>query len=168
MPVASTNANKVRILTEKPMAQMIPNAPASETGILSAGTIVARQEPINTNKVRTTKATVRLNDTTTSFTESRINSASSDVTTIFMSVKRLSKSFTIESTSSEISMVFELACRITPKPITGRPSSRTILLESAGPKYTLATSLIRISPEMTMLPTSSALTDVASARTIKA
>ena len=39
---------------------------------------------------------------------------------------------------------------------------------SAGPKKTLATSLIRISPVTTILPTSSAETEVASARTINA
>ena len=94
---------------EKPIPQIIARAPASDTGIDSAGTMVARHEPINTSSVTTTSATVRLSDITTSLTESRINSASSAVTTIFISVKRLSRSFTIASTSSEISIVFELA-----------------------------------------------------------
>ena len=109
IPVANTRARRVRILMEKPMPQIIASAPASETGIDRAGTMVARHEPINTKSVTTTNATVKLSETTTSLTESRINSASSDVTTICISVKRLSRSATMASTSSEISIVLELA-----------------------------------------------------------
>ena len=133
-PVANTSASKVNMLIEKPSPQMIAKAPANEIGMDRAGTIVARQLPMNNSSVSTTKPIVKLNDRTTSLTESRINSASSFVTTIFKSLKRRLRRSTITSTSSEISMVLELACLIIPNPTTGEPSKRTILLASEGLK----------------------------------
>ena len=155
------------MLIEKPSIQITPSAPARDTGIDRAGTMVARHEPMKTNNVNTTRMMVMLKEPITSPTESRMNSASSLVTTMSISTKRLFRSSTMAITSSEISMVLELACLITPKPITGRPSRRTILLLSAGPKNTLATSPTRISPLITISETSCAETDVASARTIR-
>ena len=67
---------------------------------------------------------------------------------------------------SEISIVFELACRSTLRPSTGRPFRRESDSASSGPKYTLATSPIRTESRMMMSETCAASIAVASARTI--
>ena len=41
-PMASTMANKVRVLTENPNKYIMPNAPMSETGIVTIGIRLAR------------------------------------------------------------------------------------------------------------------------------
>ena len=61
--------------------------------------------------------------------------------------------------------MFELACRTTPSPMIGCPSSRTKLVALAGAKMASATSPMRVVPEMTMLSICSGVAAVASART---
>ena len=59
---------------------MIARAPVRDTGMDNAGTMVARHEPMKNNRVKTTRIMVKPREKATSSTESRINSASSEVT----------------------------------------------------------------------------------------
>src|SRR5690554_150422 len=166
-PVAKTKANKVRMLIEKPNNQITANAPMSDIGIATEGTMVARHEPINTHNVPTTNRIVKASDVNTSSTELRINFASSEVITISNSGYCTLKRSTNAIVLSEISILFERAWRIIPKPITDLPSSRVIPEASAGEKNTVATSPTRVVPRITIFSTSSTVTELASARTMK-
>ena len=108
-PVANTSASKVRILIEKPSAQISAKEPINATGIANAGTSVARHEPINTHSVITTSSTVSNSELMTSSTELLINCASSEVKVNSISGKRTRIRSIKVSTSSEISMVLDCA-----------------------------------------------------------
>ena len=57
MPMASTMPNRVSMLIEKPIADMIANVPTNETGIAAHGITVARQSCRNRKITRTTRTT---------------------------------------------------------------------------------------------------------------
>ena len=53
-PVATTSASKVRMLIEKPTAQMAASVPMSDTGMEIAGAMVARNERRKARMMRMT------------------------------------------------------------------------------------------------------------------
>ena len=151
---------------EKPIIQMPATTPTSATGIVALGTIVGRQARKNSSIVPTTTSTVKPSVISTSRTEIRMNSASSDTISMLRSSNRSLRRSTPLRIESEISIVFELACRTTPRPTIGRPSSRTKLVALAGAKSACATSPIRVVPEITTFSIRAGSVALASARTI--
>ncbi len=127
--------------------------------------IVGRHARKKISIVPITTITVKPSVISTSLTEMRMNSASSEMT----STRTLSKRWLTLSTAlriaSEISIVLELACLTTPMPITDLPSSRTKLFASAGAKSTSATSPSRVLPLMIRSRISCGSVALASART---
>ena len=55
MPIASTSPKRLRLLMEKPIANIIANVPISETGIAKSGIIAALQFCKNIMITRTTR-----------------------------------------------------------------------------------------------------------------
>ncbi len=54
-PVDNVRANRVKVLIEKSKKNIAPKAPIKETGIVTAGTIVARQSRRKTKITKITK-----------------------------------------------------------------------------------------------------------------
>src|SRR5277367_160323 len=73
-PMASTNANSVRVLSENPSATNALKAPMSETGTATMGISVARQLSRKTNTTSSTSTTAISSVTTTSCKDSATNS----------------------------------------------------------------------------------------------
>jgi len=80
MPVASTRASSVRMLTENPASQIAANAPISETGSVTAGMSVARQSRRNKKMMAMTMSTARMSVERTSSMAPLMKVASSLVT----------------------------------------------------------------------------------------
>ena len=122
------------MLIEKPNSQIAAIVPMSDTGIAIPGTSVARRLPMNSQIVATTIAMEKASVINTSLTELRMNTAWSSVTEISRFSNRSLMRSTAATTSAEISIVFDLACRITLSPSTGLPFSLDRVLVSSGPK----------------------------------
>ena len=148
------------------MSQMPATTPTRATGMVALGTTVGRHARKNTSIVPTTTRMVKPSVISTSRTEMRMNSASSDTISMLRSSKRSFSRSTPLRIESEIAIVFELACRTTPRPMIGRPSRRTKLVALAGAKSAWATSPTRVVPEMTTFSISAGSVALASARTI--
>ena len=107
------------------MSQIAATVPIRARGIATAGISVARSEPMKSQMAATTMATAMERVMITSRTEPRMNVASSAMSVISTSSKRSSRRSTTRVTRSEMSIVFDLACRTMPRPMTRRPPSRT-------------------------------------------
>ena len=88
-PVARTRASNVKRLIEKPANQMPPSTPISAIGMVVAGINVALNDRKNNRMVTITTTTVKIRVINTSCTDTRMKSASSEMTAIVMSGKRL-------------------------------------------------------------------------------
>ena len=73
-PMASTSANSVSVLIEKPSATKMVKVPSSDTGTASIGIRVARQLSRNRNTTSSTSAVAMNNVISTSLIDSRTNS----------------------------------------------------------------------------------------------
>ena len=124
-PVASTSASRVSRLMEKPTSQIAATVPIRARGIATVGISVARSEPMKSQIVATTMVTAMDSVMATSRTEPRMKVASSAMVVISTSSKRSSRRSTARVTPSEMSRVFDLACRTMPRPRTRLPPSRT-------------------------------------------
>ena len=72
--MASTSANNVSVLIEKPRPTKIVKVPSSDTGTASMGINVARQFSRNMNTTRSTSAAAMNSVILTSLIDSRTNS----------------------------------------------------------------------------------------------
>src|SRR5690606_20246108 len=72
-PIASTIANSVSVLIEKPNARKAVNVPISATGTASIGTSVARQFSRNTNTTSSTSTTAITSVSSTSCSDCETN-----------------------------------------------------------------------------------------------
>ncbi len=73
-PIASTSANSVRVLIEKPSATNSVNVPRSDTGTASMGISVARQLSRKMNTTSSTRAAAMNSVICTSLIDSATNS----------------------------------------------------------------------------------------------
>ena len=121
-------------MIEKPKSQMPASTPISATGMVALGMMVAFHWRKKSRMVRITMAMVKPSVISTSSTETRMNSASSEMTEIFRSSNRPLSRSTDALIASDISMVLLLACRTTPSPMICSPFNRTKLVASAGAK----------------------------------
>ena len=108
-PVASTSASRVSRLIEKPISQMPATMPTRATGMVALGTTVGRHARKKSSIVPTTTRMVKPSVISTSRTEIRMNSASSETTSMVRSSKRSFSRSTPLRIESEIAIVFELA-----------------------------------------------------------
>ena len=69
MPMASTSAKSVTVLSDMPSPSSTAKVPISETGIATAGTIVARTLPRKTKTTRITSTSARTSVSITSLIE---------------------------------------------------------------------------------------------------
>jgi hypothetical protein len=167
MPVASTSARSVRMLTEKPTSQIAASVPISATGIVNAGIIVARRSRRKRKITTTTIATASASVLSTSLMEPRMKTASSEVTKISTSSGSVRRnSATASRTPSEIDSVFDVACRTTPRPRPVCPFARRIVSFGAGPSVTRATSRTRTLSRMTRSSKASGVATEAVVRTL--
>src|SRR5215470_1054749 len=83
-PVASVMPNKVRELMEKPNILINANVPISDTGIVTAGMMVARQSSKNKKITMITIRTASSSVVTTSLTESPTTVVVSKAMTYFI------------------------------------------------------------------------------------
>ena len=74
MPMASTSAKRLIVLSDMPASSSTAKVPISETGIATVGMIVARQLPRNTKTTATTSPKVIIKVMTTSSSERWTNS----------------------------------------------------------------------------------------------
>ena len=123
--------------------------PISDTGMATAGIRVARSEPMNSQMTPMTIVTARNRLITTSRTEPRMKTASSDVFTMVTPSSRPFSRSIARSTPSAMVIVFDCACRSTPTPSTKDPSNLVKEVASAGPNETSATSPTRVPLRMT-------------------
>src|SRR5919108_4795767 len=71
MPIAKTNPNRDRLLSENPSAAMMPKVPMSDTGTSIIGKRVARQSCKKIKTTMKTRTKASINVRTTAFTDSR-------------------------------------------------------------------------------------------------
>src|SRR3546814_10108611 len=83
-PIASTIASNVRVLMVKPNAYIRPNAPISETGIVTSGISVARQLRRNRKITMTTSSTASNTVLNTSSIDFSMKIVLSNAMAIFM------------------------------------------------------------------------------------
>ena len=140
-PIASSSASSVSVLIEKPQTDSRTNTPSSDTGIATAGTSVARRDRRKNRMTATTRPSEMKSAITTSRIEAPTNSASSDPTAISIPSGRVGRRRSISAlTAREISSVFDWLCRRMPMPTASRPSLRAMVVSSATPGSTRATS----------------------------
>ena len=117
------------------------NAPITATGMATAGTTVARTEARKAKITSTTSTTAMPSARSTSWIDSLMNTASSELMVISMPSGRVGRISSIcARTRLEIAMVLAWDWRSTPRPIASRASVRTIVSSSSTPRSTLATS----------------------------
>ncbi|CAI8430145.1 MAG: Uncharacterised protein [Halieaceae bacterium] len=138
-PAASTSASSVRMLIEKPSAQLAANVPSREMGMAIAGISVRRIEPVKSRIVPMTTRIEMSSVVTTSLTEPRIKTESSELIRRSTPSIRVLISATAARTPSAMRTVLEPAWRITLMPTMRSPLSRTKLVASSGENATLAT-----------------------------
>ena len=121
------------------------NAPITATGIVTAGTAVARAEARNAKITSTTSTTAMPSARTTSLIDSLMKTASSELILISMPSGRVGCiSSTCARTRLEIAIVFACDWRMTPRPTASRPSERTMDSSSSTPRSMRAMSASRI------------------------
>ena len=140
-PMARIRASKVSTLIEKPKAAISDRQPISDTGMVTAGTSVARIERRNSSITSTTSASEMPSAISTSRIEAAMNSASSEPTMIFMPLGMVGARRSISArTALEIAIVLAWLWRITCRPTAGTPLARTMTSSSSTPRSTVATS----------------------------
>src|SRR5215469_1131467 len=121
-PVASVIPNSVSELIEKPNILMNANVPISETGIVTAGIMVARQSRRNKKITMMTIRTASSSVVTTSFTESPTTVVVSKAMTYFIPGGNdfdSSSSSALAALSTSSAFAFESCC--TPTPMASYP-----------------------------------------------
>jgi hypothetical protein len=120
------------------------NVPITATGMVTAGTAVARAEAKKAKITSTTSTTAMPSARTTSRIDSLMNTASSEPISTSMPSGRNGRSrSSCSRTRFESAMVLACDWRITPSPTDSRPSERTTVWSSSTPRCTCAMSASR-------------------------
>ena len=144
-PVARTSANRLMVLTEKPVSQIAASVPTNATGIVTAGIIVARNERRKAKITAITIQVARRIDFMTSEIEFSINTPSSVVmSSSTPSGKSFCSSSTAKRTAFEIDNVLPTDCRVISSPIAVTPLTRDDSSLSSAVSCTNAMSETRV------------------------
>ena len=140
-PMASSMASSVSVLRENPHAPIRMKEPMSETGIATKGTSVARKERRKSRITSTTRPSEMKSAIITSRIEAPAKCASSEPIMMSMPSGRVGLRRSISSrTPWEMARVFDWLCRRMAMPTASLPLVRTMVVSSATPGSTRATS----------------------------
>ena len=143
-PIASTSARSVSVLTVKPNAYIKPNAPISDTGIVTMGMTVARNDR---KKKKITNTTSTIASPIVWNTDLIERSMNTDVSYATMSrIPAGSVSFILSTsarTAFDSSSGLATCCLFTPMLSDGLPLKREIVRSSTGPTYAVPMSRSR-------------------------
>ncbi len=143
-PIASTSARSVSVLTLKPKRYITPNAPTSDTGMVTSGISDARTERRNTKITSATSAIASPMVRSTALIDRSMNTDESYATfTATPSGRSASTLGNSARIACESSSGFAVACLITPSATAGLPLKRTIERSSWAAISTRPTSRMR-------------------------
>ena len=118
--MASTIANMVSMLIEKPNASSTPRVPRRTTGTAIVGISVARKFCRNRKITRNTSTTASTRVFTTSWIETRTKGVVSNGSTVFRPAGKDGRSASIfAAMASEVASAFAPAASITATPVAG-------------------------------------------------
>ena len=168
IPVASTSARRLMVLTENPVSQIAATVPTSDTGMVTAGIITARGERRKAKITTTTIPVAKAMDFITSVKDPLMNVPSSEVTNSRTpSGSADCRSATATATSSEIDSVLPTDCRVMSMPTAVCPFTRVSTASSSGSSRTNATSETRVFASIGIWPTVSTVTFALPTRSAK-
>jgi len=126
MPMASTSANSVSVLMEKPNKDMRANAPIRLTGMVMSGMSEARTERRNTKMTSVTSTTASAMVVYTALIDRSMNTELSlAISTVIPGGKSCRTRSTSVRTDADNSSGLAVAWRMTPSETESRPLSRT-------------------------------------------